>query len=87
MKDLICLLDNNNIKYFYSKYGYDIDCIVIKKNNYKLEIYYKNGYVSDLEKIPYTWGRMGSTSLDMIIDDLRNYLKIDLFLNEQLSLF
>lgn len=78
MEDLIDLLDKNNIKYTYSKYGYDSDSIVVKKNKYKIEIYYDNGYVSDLQRVPYTWGCMGNTTLDMIIDYLRNYLKIEI---------
>lgn len=86
MQELLKILDSNNIKYSYGKYGYDDDCIIIKKNNYKLEIYYENGYVSDLQKVPYTWGRMGSTTLDEIINDLKNFLGINIIVS-QLSLF
>lgn len=86
MKDLFKVLDNNNIKYLFSDYaGYE--SIVIKGNKYKIEIY-KNekGFVSDLQKIPYTWGRMGSTTFDVILEDLRDYLNINIT-NLQLSLF
>jgi len=86
MKELLQILDNNNIKYLHSKYGYTDDSIIISGNHYQLEIYYNNGYVSDLQKVPYTWGRMGSTTLNDIIDDLKNFLGINI-IGSQLSIF
>ena len=78
MKELIKLLKDNKIKYSISDYaGYE--CIVIKKNKYEIEIFEdEEGWVSDLHKVPYTWGRMGATSLDYIFKDLREFLDIDL---------
>lgn len=87
MQDLIDILNFNNIKYSYGKYGYTEDCIIIRGNHYQIEIYKdKNGYVSDLQEIPYNWGRMGLTTLNDIIDDLRKFLKINITVL-QLSLF
>lgn len=72
MKELISILDLNNIKYDFSDYA-GHESIVIKNKHYKLEIYYDNGYVSDLQRVPYSWGIMGSTTLDSIIEDLEKY--------------
>ena len=79
MEKLIKILNSNNIKYSHGKYaGYE--SIVIKKNKYQLEIYKSDDghYVSDLQRVPYTWGRMGSTTLEWIISDLKDYLNINL---------
>lgn len=79
MKELIELLDRNNIPYEKGFYGFDTESIVIKKNKHQIEIYEtERGLVSDLQKIPYSWGRMGSTNLEEIKNDLRVYLNIDL---------
>ena len=78
MKELIELLDRNNIPYQKGFYV-DTESIVIKKNKHQIEIYEtERGLVSDLQKIPYSWGRMGSTTLEEIKNDLRVYLNIDL---------
>lgn len=87
MLELISLLKNNNIKFSFGKYAYDEDCIIIKKNNYKLMIYFDNGFVCDLQSIPYTWGEMGSCSLSDIFNYLQYYLNINLNKDIQLSLF
>lgn len=86
MNELLKILNENNVKYSISDYaGYK--SIVIKKNGYKIEVFKKDkGYVSDLQKIPYTWGRMGSTTIDDIFDDLRKFLNINIT-SSQLSLF
>lgn len=34
------------------------------------------------KKMPYTWGRMGSTTLEEIIKDLKDYLDIDVKYNQ-----
>ena len=86
MQELLKILNDNGIKYSMSDYaGYE--SVVIKKNKYQLEIY-KNekGYVSDLQKVPYTWGRMGSTTIDDILEDLRDFLGINITCS-QLSIF
>lgn len=86
MNELLKLLNYNNIKFLISDYAGN-ESIVIKKNNYKIEIYeHKKILVSDLQKVPYTWGRMGSTTLNDILDDLKSYLNIYID-NVQLSLF
>lgn len=86
MDELLKILNDNGIKYSISDYAGE-ESVVIKKNKYQLEIYKKDtGYVSDLQKVPYTWGRMGSTTLDGIIEDLKEYLGIDIA-NSQLSMF
>lgn len=84
MKELVNLLQQNNIEYINSSYA-DKKSIIIRKNGYQIEIYYKNGFVSDLHKIPYTWGIMGSTSISEIIYHLEHYLKIKI-IGYQLSL-
>ncbi|MBR4260660.1 MAG: hypothetical protein IKQ33_01735 [Clostridia bacterium] len=83
MNDLIVLLDTNNIKYEIGDYA-GIKSIVIKKNKHKIKIYIDNKrcYVSDLQKMPYTWGRMSSTTLEEIIKDLKDYLGIDIKYNQ-----
>ena len=71
MTELENLLNANGIKYEYGDYaGYK--SIVIKKNKHQIEIFKdENGkYVSDLQKVPYTWGRMGSTTIEEIKNDL-----------------
>ena len=79
---LIRLLENNHIKYIYSDYAGN-KSIIIKNKNYCLEIFYDNlGFGSDLRKIPYTWGRMGITTLADIITDLKEYLNIEVSNNE-----
>ena len=81
MDELINILNKNNIKYTLSKYGDEDDSIVIKKNKWKMEIYYdyeNNRYVRDLQKVPYTFGEMGDTPLNEIIEELKEYLKIDI---------
>lgn len=77
MDDLIVLLDTNNIKYENGDYA-GHKSIVIKKNKHKIEIFIdsKGCYVSDLQKVPYTWGVMGSTTLNGILNDLEKYLGI-----------
>ena len=72
---LIELLNKNKIKYEVGDYA-GHKSIIIKRNKYKMEIYYNKGFVSDLQKIPYTWGKMGSTTLSNIINDLKEYLLI-----------
>lgn len=87
MQELIKILNENGIRYSMSDYaGYE--SIVIKKNRYQLEIYKdeKGHYVSDLQKVPYTWGRMGSTTIDEIFEDLRKYLGINIT-SSQMYLF
>ncbi len=86
MQELLKILNDNGIKYSMSDYaGYE--SVVIKKNKYQLEIYKdEKGYVSDLQKVPYTWGRMGSTTIDDILEDLRNFLGINITCS-QLSIF
>lgn len=86
MQELLEILNDNGIKYSVSDYaGYE--SIVIKKNKYQLEIYKDDkGYVSDLQRVPYTWGRMGSTTIDGILEDLRNFLGINIT-SSQLSIF
>ncbi len=78
MEKLIKILDSNNIKYSYGKYvGHE--SIVIKKNKYKLEIFKdENVYVSDLQQGQYGFSKMGSTTLELIISDLKDYLNINL---------
>lgn len=74
MKDLIELLNSYNIPFTNSVYGYDEESIIITSKKYQLEIYEsENHLVSDLQKIPYTWGRMGSTTLEEIKEDLTKY--------------
>lgn len=74
MKDLIELLNSYNIPFKNSTYGYDEKSIVITNKKYQLEVYKSNNHlVSDLQKIPYTWGRMGSTTLEEIKEDLTKY--------------
>lgn len=78
MSELISILETNNIKYEYGDYAGE-KSIVIKKNKHQIEIYEDKGrLVSDLQKVPYTWGRMGSTTLEDILEDLRDYLKINI---------
>lgn len=86
MQELLEILNDNSIKYSISDYaGYE--SVVIKKNKYKLEIYKNDkGYVSDLQKVPYTWGRMGSTTIDGILEDFRTFLGINIT-NSQLCIF
>lgn len=86
MQELLEILNDNGIKYSVSDYaGYE--SIVIKKNKYQLEIFKDDkGYVSDLQRVPYTWGRMGSTTIDGILEDLRNFLGINIT-SSQLSIF
>ena len=77
MNELINLLETNNIKYEKSTYGYNDECIIIKGNKYQLEIYCDNqGLVRDLHNIPYTWGMMGSTTLEDILKEVEDYLMI-----------
>lgn len=79
MEELLKILNDNKIKYSISDYaGYE--SIVIKKNKYQLEIYKseEGHYVSDLQKVPYTWGRMGSTTIDEIFEDLKKFLGINI---------
>lgn len=87
MNELLKILNYSCIDYSISDYAGN-ESILIKKNKYQIEIYYKYniGYVRDLHNIPYTWGIMGSTTLSEIIEDLKEYLKIDIT-NLQLSLF
>lgn len=76
--ELVNILEINNIKYEYGDYA-GKKSIVIKKNKHKIEIYEsKDRLVSDLQRVPYTWGRMGRTTLEDILEDLRDYLKIDI---------
>lgn len=83
MKELINLLEANNIRYQHSVYGYNDKSIIIKKNKYQLEVYEdKEGLVSDLQKVPYTWGRMGSTTLNGVLVDLKEYLGIEIKYNQ-----
>lgn len=85
MSELISLLKSNNINFTFSKYA-NIDSIVIKNNNYSLEIFEDSlGLSSDLQTIPYNWGRMGSTTLSGIVDDLKNFLNLSIVY--QLTLF
>jgi hypothetical protein len=86
MQELLEILNDNGIKYSVSDYaGYE--SVVIKKNKYQLEIFKDDkGYVSDLQRVPYTWGRMGSTTIDGILEDLRNFLGINIT-SSQLSIF
>lgn len=80
MKELVDLLKINKIKYKEGFYTNE-PSIIIVKNNYKIEIFYdsySNELVGDIQRIPYSWGRMGSTSLEDIINDLREYLGIDI---------
>ena len=74
MKELIYLLKSYNIPFKNSIYGYEDKSIVISNKKYQLEIYEKNNHlVSDLQEIPYNWGRMGSTTLEEIKEDLSKY--------------
>ena len=86
MQELLEILNDNGIKYSVSDYaGYE--SVVIKKNKYQLEIFKDDkGYVSDLQRVPYTWGRMGSTTIDGILKDLRHFLGINIT-SSQLSIF
>lgn len=86
MQELLEILNDNGIKYSVSDYaGYE--SVVIKKNKYQLEIFKDDkGYVSDLQRVPYTWGRMGSTTINGILEDLRNFLGINIT-SSQLSIF
>lgn len=85
MKDFIKILNNNHIRYSISDYAGYLS-VIIRNNNYQLEIFKdESGYVSDLQKVPYTWGRMGSTTIDDIFDDLKYFLNINIIY--QLSLF
>lgn len=87
MSELLNILKQNNIKYSYGHYAGIYDSIIIKKNNYKIEIYETNNHlVSDLQKTPYTFGIMGSTNINQILHNLSFYLKIDINIT-QLSLF
>lgn len=86
MQELIQILDNNNISYSSGDYA-GHQSIVIKGNKHKLEIYQDSkGLVSDLQRLPYTWGRMGSTSLEEILEDLEKYLNKEI-IYMQLSIF
>lgn len=77
MQELIQILENNNISYSNDEYA-GHKSIVIKGNKYKLEIYEdSNRLVSDLQQVPYNWGRMGSTTLEEILEDLEKYLMKD----------
>ena len=74
MKELIYLLNSYNIPFKNSIYGYEDKSIVISNKKYQLEIYESNNHlVSDLQEIPYNWGRMGSTTLEEIKEDLSKY--------------
>ena len=86
MQELLEILNDNGIKYSVSDYaGYE--SVVIKKNKYQLEIFKDDkGYVSDLQRVPYTWGRMVSTTINGILEDLRNFLGINIT-SSQLSIF
>lgn len=76
MDELISLLEFNNVKYEHGDYA-GHKSIIIKKNKYQLEIFRdKKGYVSDLQRIPYLWGKMGSTTLEEILEDLKDFLGI-----------
>ena len=84
MKYLVDLLKINKIKYTEGFYTNE-PSIIIKNNKYKIEIFYDSfskELVSDLQRIPYTWGRMGSTSIEGIINDLNEYLGIEVKINE-----
>lgn len=86
MQELLEILNDNGIKYSVSDYA-GHESVVIKKNKYRLEIFKDDkGYVSDLQRVPYTWGRMGSTTIDSILEDLRNFLGINIT-SSQLSIF
>lgn len=75
MKELIELLNSYGIPFKNSTYGYDKESIVISNKKYQLEIYESNNHlVSDLQRIPYDWGRMGSTTVEEIKEDLSKYL-------------
>lgn len=75
MQELIQILDSNNISYSNGDYA-GHKSIVIKGNKHVLEIYQDGKrLVSDLQQVPYNWGRMGSTTLEEILNDLENYLK------------
>lgn len=77
MSELINILETNNIKYQHSVFGHTTKSILIKKRKYEIEIYEnEHGLVSDLRKIPYTWGKMGSATLDSVLRDLEKYLEI-----------
>ena len=79
MKELINLLEINNIKYQHSVYGYNNKSILIKKNKYQIEVFEdEQGLASDLQKVPFTWGKMGSTTLEDVLEDLKGYLGIDI---------
>ena len=70
MQELVDLLENNKIKFEIDDYA-GHESIIIKGKKYQIWIYKDNkGFVSDLQKIPYTWGRMGSTWMEQIIDDI-----------------
>ena len=87
LDDFINLLNSNHISYKLSTYGYDIPCVILKKKNYLLYVYYESNLSYDLQKIPYTWGCSGSISEIQLFNLLNNYMSIDLKNNIQLSLF
>lgn len=71
LKELEKILKENKINYKISKYA-NKKSILIKGKNYKLEIYEDKGLVSDFQKIPYLYGRMGKTTIEQIIKDIKD---------------
>lgn len=79
MKKIINYLDEHHVKYYECEYG-DEHAIMLRSKNWKLYIYKDDkGYVADLQKIPYLYGRMGSTSYEYVIKDINDYFMKGLF--------
>ena len=86
LKQLKKLLDQNNVKYKKGDYAGN-ESIIVKGKSYKVEIYEDDhSLVSDFQRIPYLYGRMGSTDIEQIIKDIFEITRIKIVLSEQLEL-
>ena len=71
MQELIDLLEKNKIKYNIELYADKYETIHIKGKHFQIWIG-KDAldWWSDLQKIPYHWGRSGHTWMEEIIEDI-----------------
>lgn len=79
MKHLIYYLEKNKIPYTIGDYA-GCPSVVIKGKKlrgsyqYKLEVFYDKGLVSELTRLPMEWQRMGFTCISSILNDIIDYL-------------
>lgn len=78
LEELKRFLELNKIKYTTGLYAKENESIIIKGKKGQLEVYEnERGFVSDFHRIPYTYGRMGSTNMVEIIKDICEIKNID----------